>query len=1418
MSINFAEMIKKYRENEIYIEVKEGNLLIRKRAGTLTEEQKEFLKLHKEEIVAALEAGGAEKRFPLTDIQAAYFLGRMGGFSYGGISCQVSFEILYDGLELARANEVFREIIQKHEMLRAVIHADGRQEILDAVPEFSLKFQDCSEENYETSNRIEDIRKEYADWQSEIGQWPFFNFGITKFADQTVLHLTMDFMIADWTSIWILVAEFEQGYFDGKLAKTAEVPSFRDYLKLEEAFLQTKKYKMDKKYWQEHIHTLSAAPQLPICEERIKGGFHRRVFHMDTASWETFQNTAKQNQCTATVAVLTAYGMTLAMWGRSQRFGLNLTMLNRMPLTEGIEEIVGDFTTVSILDAELSLTENFQSNMRRMQQQMSEVLDHASYSGVKVMHDITREQGSKQALYPYVFTGSIGLIKNQEMQGRISRYGISQTPQVFIDCQAMDSAEGLRINWDIRDGIFAPEVEAVMFHYFCEMLTALSKTPEAWLVAEWYRIPKAQEEVRQRVNHTECELPFCPLHKRVAQMASAFPQHLAVADGDGELSYEQMWKLVTFVAVRLQEHGIQKGDRVGILLPKGRYQVIAVLAVLSVGGIYVPLDEKQPINRIRLILKKAEVREIISDKKLGQGEFFVPVFDISGVIASDQTFSEVDVTAQDLAYIIFTSGSTGVPKGVEVTHGAADNTIQDINAKFQIQERDRILGLSRLNFDLSVYDMFGLLSMGGAVIYPTETGYLDALHWIELMERYQITIWNTVPALFQMLLDVMGETMGAQLRVILLSGDWIPVALGKRVRMSFPYAKLIGLGGATEGAIWSNYHIVTEYDDARSSIPYGKPLANQSYRVVDEQLLDCPDYVIGELCILGRGVAHGYCGEPEMTRAQFVCNEAGARMYRTGDYGYYERDGTIVFCGRRDSQIKIHGHRIEIGEIEAVLSAHASVDQCKVMRSPLESNTLVAVVLSKEEFDEAALKHHIEEHLPEYMVPAYIMSMERFPLSQNGKIDQNALQEIVKERLGEAKVEEIVSESELETALLQIFEQHLAVSGLPLGGNVYDYGADSLVLARIISDVRGLLKKEKPDWELSFDGLLRQILNRPTVHQLYKFIHETWEEQALVTDQKESGNKRMGLFTLYGDQSEGIARVIFHAGLGTMNCFRYFIPELVKQQRGSVYGVTIQNMETYCRQSSETLVEERGREYAQTIVELGIREVQLIGYCMGGLIALETARELARTEVEIKDFLLVDSAPVFYDIGESIALELMFITNYFITVEDVYPEITNEELMGAIMYVFANSGNRLHEEDFEILAEASTYEAAYQFLEKLKKIPEEQRFGDYADTIARKANREVPAEMLLANFRLYIHSFQASRVDAEPYFGDIHFLQAAEPLDFIFTKPEDMKAYWTERVVGDICWTPVPGNHITCIEDERNAKIIAEHAGKNLEE
>lgn len=170
MSINFAEMIKKYRENEIYIEVKEGNLLIRKRAGTLTEEQKEFLKLHKEEIVAALEAGGAEKRFPLTDIQAAYFLGRMGGFSYGGISCQVSFEILYDGLELARANEVFREIIQKHEMLRAVIHADGRQEILDAVPEFSLKFQDCSEENYETSNRIEDIRKEYADWQSEIGQ------------------------------------------------------------------------------------------------------------------------------------------------------------------------------------------------------------------------------------------------------------------------------------------------------------------------------------------------------------------------------------------------------------------------------------------------------------------------------------------------------------------------------------------------------------------------------------------------------------------------------------------------------------------------------------------------------------------------------------------------------------------------------------------------------------------------------------------------------------------------------------------------------------------------------------------------------------------------------------------------------------------------------------------------------------------------------------------------------------------------------------------------------------------------------------------------------------------------------------------------------------------------------------------------
>lgn len=1416
-------VIDKYREAGITIEVREGNLVVKAPKNALTLEQKEFLKANKEDIIRGLTERKSDN-VPLTDIQSAYFLGRTAGFSFGGVTCQVYFELLYDELEEQRANEAFRQVIKNHEMLRATIEEDGTWHSNDDVwRNYSIHYINCPEVLYRESKELVSIREGYANWKSKIGKWPFFNIGITNFKDKSILHLVMDFMIADWNSIWIIVREFEQLYFEKTTKLTPESITFREYLNLEKEFQKTIKYKEDRQFWLDKIVDFPLHPVLPVQLEKIEKGFTRKTYKLSKDKWDYFVNIAKKANCTPTVAVLTAYALTVAEWARQERFGLNLTLLNRMPLAEGVNEIVGDFTSVTLIDTKVAWGESFLSNMKKIQIEMNTNLDHSSYSGVKVMRDMTVARGKEESMFPFVFTGSIGLVQTGEMQAQIGDYGISQTPQVFIDCQAMDSPAGLDVNFDIRKGVFIPEIENAIVEYFSCLMDMLSSDEASWQRAWSGELPESQKEIRNIVNNTVKDIPYMALHKRVEKRAIESPQNVAIIDSEGEMTYEQLWEKVKALVSELMKQGAKPHDKIGILLPKGRNQIIAALAILSINSVYVPLDEKQPSNRIKLIVDKTGMKYIVG-RPFTEGNDLGVTFINSNAACDTEKVEILDAAEGDLAYIIFTSGSTGVPKGVEITHGAADNTIQDINSRIKIGSQDRVLAISRLNFDLSVYDIFGLLSAGGAVVFVDNNLYLDAKHWIEVIESNQVTVWNTVPALFKMLLEVAEQqNVKVELKNILLSGDWIPVNFRQRKDAWCPKAILYSLGGATEGSIWSNIYEVTEADDARASIPYGKPLSNQQYRVVDANLRDCPDYVIGELCILGKGVANGYCNENDLTLAQFVATTDGTRMYRTGDYGYYESDGTLIFCGRRDSQIKLHGHRIEIGEIESVLNKYPGLKECKVCRNPVD-NSLVGIVKGEKEYTEEELKAYLGENLPEYMVPLRFINVDKIELTANGKVDMKSIAELIEKGINEevSNGSENVKVTDLTKEIHIIFEQNLGVMNMPYSANVYDYGADSLVLSRIIGKVRDMLVGKYRDkcenHEISFDRLLREILNRPTTAEFGNFVESLFQEETQSEVVGERKAEKLGLFTYQGgNKDKEVARLVFHAGLGTMNCFRFLLPHLAEQNLGPVYGITIQDMDQYCSIPANELIEKLGAEYASTVAQMGIKKVQLIGYCMGGLIALETARVLQQLDIAIEDFLLVDSAPVSYDIEESIALELVFITNYFITVEDVYPEITNQELMETIMHVFYSCGKRLHKEDFYEITGDCKYGKAAEFLKKLESIPMEQRFKDYVATMKRLGRGEASCEMLLSNYHLYIQSFQASRVDAEPYFGNVRFLEATEPLDFIFTQSDDMKAYWNERIIGEIDYIPVKGNHVTCVEEEENAKTVAEYAKKGLE-
>jgi pyochelin synthetase len=432
--------------------------------------------------------------------------------------------------------------------------------------------------------------------------------------------------------------------------------------------------------------------------------------------------------------------------------------------------------------------------------------------------------------------------------------------------------------------------------------------------------------------------------------------------------------------------------------------------------------------------------------------------------------------ADDLAYVIFTSGSTGVPKGVMIEHRAAANTVADVNRRFGISAADRVLALSSLSFDLSVWDLFGVLGAGGRVVLPDPAASRDPAHWHELLLREGITVWNSVPALVEIYAEYLaahGEPVPASLRLVMMSGDWIPIGLPGRLRELGCRAELISMGGATEASIWSILYPIQEVDPDWRSIPYGHAMANQTFHVLDDHLEPCPDWVPGHLHIGGIGLARGYWKDGEKTAASFFVHpRTGERLYRTGDLGRWLPCGEIEFLGREDSQVKIQGYRIELGEIEAVLSRHPAVREAVVAAVGEQKGhkRLVAYWVPDrvETVQAAELRDWLGARLPEYMVPNLFLPLDSVPLTANGKVDRRALPapESFRPKREDAFV---APRTEAEARIAILWERVLGTAPIGVTDDFFELGGDSMLALRLLAEVERATGHRLPLATL-FDG------------------------------------------------------------------------------------------------------------------------------------------------------------------------------------------------------------------------------------------------------------------------------------------------------------------------------------------------------------
>ncbi|MEV0262290.1 amino acid adenylation domain-containing protein [Streptomyces sp. NPDC050617] len=950
-----AELIAGLRQSGVHLWEEDGSLRYRAPKGVLSAERLRELKKHKDAVLECLRAetraahlvadpDARHEPFPLTDVQSAYLLGRNEAFGYGGVACHVYIEVNYPDLDAERTEEAWNRLVARHDMLRAVIDPTGHQRVLPETPRLRVPAERAERER-DAEPLLRRARDEMGHRVYDTLAWPLFDVRVTRTPSRAVLHLSMDFLLADWAGIWLLLGEFEKLHADPGAALPPIDIGFRDYLLAERALRDSPAHERDRAYWLDRVDDLPPAPDLPLAAPPeatgAPGRFTRRFTRLGAQDWENFKERARARDLTPSSAVLAAYAAVLARWSSSPRFTLNLTVLNRLPLHEHIGRVVGDFTTVSLLAVEPEEGASLSARTRALSARLFDDLDHRLCSGVEVLRELARRRGREAALMPIVFTSAIGLGDDGDggrAEGRLDGAGVTQTPQVFIDCQAMDDADGLQVNWDVREGVFPDGMADDMFGAFEAYLRALAGRDEPWDGEEPAALPAWQSEERRRANDTAAPLPDGLLHQEVFARAAEEPDRTAVIAPGVRLSYGDLAGRAAAVAERLRADGCRAGDHVAIVMDKGPDQIAAVLGALLAGAVYLPMDTDQPPLRRAAMLDGAGVRHLLTQS------WTTAAGDSAGAVASAaRTVIAVDtlapaqapaapVTGPDPdapAYVIHTSGSTGLPKGVVISHRAALNTLADIGRRFGTTGDDRVLGLAALGFDLSVYDIFGPLSAGGALVLPEPERRTDPSHWAELIEAHGITLWNSVPALMGMLAAYLESGPGhdlSTLRLALLSGDWVPVTLPDTLAALLPNLRTVALGGATEASIWSNYHVCEGSYAGRRSVPYGLPLANQGFRVLDAESRDRPVWVPGELYISGDGLAQGYLGDPEATAHRFLTHPAdGQRLYRTGDLGRYLPGGEIEFLGRQDTQVKVRGHRIELGEIETALQEHPAV-------------------------------------------------------------------------------------------------------------------------------------------------------------------------------------------------------------------------------------------------------------------------------------------------------------------------------------------------------------------------------------------------------------------------------------------------------------------------------------------------------------
>ncbi|MFU2510251.1 amino acid adenylation domain-containing protein [Pseudoalteromonas sp. ASV78] len=890
----------------------------------------------------------------------------------------------------------------------------------------------------------------------------------------------------------------------GNIARIkGNTPSFRNQSFQEAEYLASEKFEGDRSYWKQRLDNLSAQTVVSrysyqfsdkdIVPSRVK----RKP--IDRQAFEEIATLAKKHRVSINQVMQAAIYVCLLNSYDAKELVVGQVFHNRR--TPIAKKTVGMFTKSLPARYNFGTSLTFAQLLQNIKEVNLADRPHTEIPLDQIAQDIDIYGQGRTVMFDLLFNHILMSFDNHPQGTKtLTNYitlGYDHNP-LNISLIEFGKQQDLEVSVEHNLEYYNDEEAIMLIERLTDLVLSLPKHIDT-LVKDIDILSESDRKFIQHYNDTFKAYKDNPcMHELFIQQAQLTPEHIALYDGQGKLSYQQLLGEIVGASHLLPNLSSSERKPIGIYMPKDRTQLISAMAIMCNGHFYIPLETHWPSDRVNKVIEKARIDTVVS---LEQWSTNFPD-SINCILAEDFIKKEPSSvwleqvatcsSADALAYVIFTSGSTGEPKGVAIAHKGAVNTVRDINQRFSVSTDDRILAVSDLSFDLNVYDFFGILATGGAVVFPTASKEREPGHWAELIEKHNVSIWNTVPASAELLVsyfELNNKVSNAPIRHMMLSGDWLPPKLPHRLEQCFQASgrstKVHSFGGATEASIWSITYPIEHDCSNWKSVPYGRPMLNQSFYVLNKNQKLLPVGYEGELYIGGIGVAECYFNDIDKTNHSYIQHpQLNQRLYRTGDLGRLMTNGNIEFIGRVDHQVKINGFRIELGEIESYLNSLLEIKDaiCQVMENQQGTkviNAYIVAINSDAELSiiESLCRAHLQKKVPRYMLPVNYFLLENIPLTSNGKVDRKALP------TKENDLEELQQAStEIEIFLADIWCQEIGIESLGTQQSLYELGGASLNAIRIIMQINNIY----PQLELQ----LRDMMQYYTVASLATFIEQ----------------------------------------------------------------------------------------------------------------------------------------------------------------------------------------------------------------------------------------------------------------------------------------------------------------------------------------